>query len=47
MAFLLDICIYITGTNGWNATNWLLLGKGKEFIMFDDMHIFKVTSGRD
>ena len=42
------VSVYISGTNGWNATKfaWISLGKDKEFIMFDDMHsIFKVTAG--
>ena len=41
------VSVYITGTNGWNATK-VTLGKDKEFIMFDDMHnIFMVTAGHD
>ena len=40
------VSVYITGTNGWNAT--ILHEKDKELIMFDDMHnIFKVTTGQN
>ena len=44
MACLLGINIY-QGTNRGNDTKFarISLGKDKEFIMFDDIHIFKLT----